>query len=184
MKNSFKSIRRVVTGILAATLVAMVVAPAEAQDRHRSQSWQRPHSGGYGGHYSGGYGRHYSGGYSRHYSGGHGGPHYGGRYYSGGVYVDGGLALGVLGLGIMADAVMSAQRPVVVYQQQPPYPSQYQYPRYDPQEYPPPRRYYPECKEFVGNPGAMAFCEKGVLERANEEQRLLEQKAYETGRGR
>jgi hypothetical protein len=100
------------------------------------------------------------------------------------VYVDGGLALGLLGLGVMTNAFVNAQRPVVVYQQQPTYQSQYQYPQSDPQEYPPPRRYYPECKEFVGNPGAMAFCEKGVLERENEEQRLLEQKAYETGRGR
>jgi len=30
----------------------------------------------------------------------------------------------------------------------------------------------------------MVFCEKGILERENEEQRLIEQRTYEAGRDR
>jgi hypothetical protein len=156
MKNSFGNTRRIASGMLAAALAVMVAAPAEAQPLHRNQYWQR--------HNASGYGRHDTG-------------H---RYSSGwGAHIDGGLVLGILGLGLVAGAIADSQRPVVVYQPQPAYP----YPEPYETGYPPPRRYYPECKEFVGNPGAMAFCEKGVLERENEEQRLLEQRAYEAGRG-
>ena len=161
MKTIFVSSGRIVSGFLAAALAVMTAVPAQAQAQ-RPNNYARP--------------PYYGGG---HYYGGH--RYYGGPHYYGGAYVDGGLLLGVLGLGLMVDAIVDSQQPAVVYQPQPQ--PQYLYQQSNPQEYPPPRKYYPECKEFYGNPGAMAFCEKGVLERMNEEQRLLEQKAYEAGRG-
>ena len=188
MKTIFGNSGRIVSGILTAAIAVMIAAPAQAQGMHRNPIQRTPYYGGYNRHYYGGtryYGGPYYGGY-RYYGGPYyGGPYYGGAYY-GGAYVDGGLILGLLGLGLMVDAFADSQQPAVVYQPQPaPQPQQqYQNQPSDPQEYPPPRKYYPECKEFLGNPGAMAFCEKGVLERMNEEQRLLEQKAYEAGRGK
>ncbi|HEY5999007.1 MAG TPA: hypothetical protein VI078_06835 [bacterium] len=171
---------RIIAVMLAAILVVAIAAPAGAQPRGGRHSF----AGGYGGHRGfGGHDRH--GGYRGHGTPGwHRGPD--GYGYWGGSPL--GFFLGALGVGIAIDAMVDAQRPVIVepppeaygYYQEPgtPPPVQYQ------AEYPPPRRDYPECREFIRNPGAMAFCEKGVLEREYEEQRLLEQKAYETGRGR
>ncbi len=178
MSASFGNARWIASGMLAAALAVMVVAPAEAQPLRRSEHWQRQYTGGYGGRPYGG----------RHYYSGHRSDYAGYRsHYGGGAYVDGGLVLGILGLGLVVDAIVDSQRPVVVYQPQAAY--RYQqpadlYPQPYAPDYPPPARDYPECREFVGNPGAMAFCEKGVLEREYEEQKLLERRAYEAGRGR
>lgn len=167
--------RRIVTGMMALVVVAVLTVPAQAQVLQRNRVGGES---GYGGSRHSHRGDRFSPGRSHHYRGS-------------GPYFDGGLFLGVLGLGILLDAIAESQPPVVVYEpqrrywrsdRQPGYESDD--PPYDTRDYPPPKRYYPECKEFLGNPGAMAFCEKGVLERENEEQRQLEQKAYEAGRGR
>lgn len=167
--------RQIVTGMLALVFVAVVTVPVQAQVLQRNRVGG---SSGYGGTRNNHRVDRHNPGRSHQYRGG-------------GPYFDGGLFLGVLGLGILLDAIAESQPPVVVYEPQRRYwrsdlqpgyePAD---PPYDPREYPTPKRYYPECKQFLGNPGAMAFCEKGVLERENEEQRELEQKAYDAGRGR
>lgn len=167
--------KRIVSGVIALALATAIVVPAQAQVRHRNRHDR--------------YSDHRGADRQRH-----GGPR---LHRGGGPVFDGGLFLGVLGLGVLLDAMIDAQPPVVVYAPPPVryrrYPPQPPYRPYTPEElyepsgtwgYPPPKRYYPECKEFLGNPGALAFCEKGVLERENEEQRQIEQRAYDAGRGR
>lgn len=167
--------KQIFSGTLALAFAALMVVPAEARDLRRNRIDRHPGSGG---------GHHYR----------HDGP----RHHRGaGPFFDGGLILGVLGLGILIDALVDDPPPVVVYEPPPvryrryaprewyrSYDLEEYYDPSDPGDYPSPKRYYPECKEFAGNPGAMAFCEKGVLERENEEQRRIEQRAYESGRGR
>lgn len=175
MKTIFRTSKRLLSGIVATAFAVTISVPAAAQAGGWNQSGGRSSSGGnrYGGE------RHYRDYSSHHRHGGYGG-------WRMRPYVDGAWLLGALGLGLAVEAIVASQRPVVVYQPLPGYRDQQAaaYPQQYQPDYPPPRRDYPECREFIGNPGAMAFCEKGVLERQNEERRLLEQRAYETGRGR